>query len=92
MGITVHPSSLERFRKKIREITKRNRGRRLEQILGELKTYERRWLGYFAVGLGKGRTGKLDAWIRRRIRQYIFKQWKTPKNRVRNLKALTPAW
>ena len=92
MGITVHPSSLERFRKKIREITKRNRGRRLEQILGELKTYERGWLGYFAVGLGKDRTGKLDAWIRRRIRQYIFKQCKTPKNRVRNLKALTPAW
>lgn len=91
VGITVHFSSLERFRKRIREITKRNRGRRLEQILGELKIYERGWLGYFAVGLGKDRTGKLDAWIRRRLRQYIFKQWKTPKNRIRNLKALTPA-
>ena len=92
MGITVHTSRLERFRQRIREITKRNRGRRLEQILGELKTYERGWLGYFAIGLANYRAGKFDAWIRRRIRQYIFKQWKTPKNRVRNLKALTPGW
>ena len=92
MGITVHPSSLERFRKRIREITKRNRGRRLEQILGEMKTYERGWLGYFAIGLANYRAEKLDAWIRRRIRQYIFKQWKTPKNRAKNLKALAPGW
>ena len=92
VGITVHFSSLERFRKRIREITKRNRGRRLEHILGELKTYERGWLGYFAIGLANYRARDIDSWIHRRIRQYIFKQWKTPKNRVKNLKALAPAW
>ena len=92
MGITAHTSSLERFRKRIREITKRNRGRRLEHILGELKTYERGWLGYFAIGVAKRQAENQDKWIRRRIRQYIFKQWKTPKNRVKNLKALAPGW
>ena len=92
VGITIHPDSLRKFRKRVREITKRNRGRRLEHILGELKTYLRGWLGYFAIGVAKKQAENQDKWIRRRIRQYLFKQWKTPCNRAGKILALIPKW
>lgn len=91
-GIAVHKNSLKRCRKEVRRITKRNRGMRLDSILNELKTFLRGWMGYFGLGLSKSRARDLDSWIRQRIRQYIFKQWKTPHNRAHNLITLCPSY
>ena len=88
--VNIHPSSLESFRKAVREKTKRNRNRSLVSILDEMKTYVRGWFGYFSIGLSKSRREELNGWMRRRIRQYIFKQWKTPRNRARQLIKLCP--
>lgn len=91
-GAGAYPSrkAQAKFRKRIRELTKRNRGVSPEAVLRDLRTYERGWFGYFRIGLHKDRAGKLDSWIRRRVRQYFMKCWKNQKTKWRNLAKLCP--
>ncbi|MCQ2071367.1 MAG: group II intron reverse transcriptase/maturase [archaeon] len=91
-GIVVHPKSVKRFKERVRALTKRSRGVSVDTVIAELKSYERGWAGYFGIGLGLHRRRELDSWISRRIRQYLFKQWKTPRNRVRKLAKLCPEY
>ncbi len=70
------PSSLSRFKTKIRAITKRNRGRSFGQIVRELNLFLRGWLHYFRLIRGKSVLQLLDSWIRRKLRCYRIKQSK----------------
>jgi RNA-directed DNA polymerase len=81
----IHGKSLGRFRKRVREITARERGMSLEAIISELNGLLRGWAGYFRPGLNATLAGMLDHWIRRRLRAYVWKMWKMPRTRVRNL-------
>lgn len=45
----------------------------------------RGWLGYLGIASMKTTMQRWDEWLRRRIRVYIWKQWKAPKARIRNL-------
>jgi len=83
--IIPHKTPIGRFKDKIRQITRRNRGRSLEQILSELRTYMRGWIGYYGLSGSEHIFLKLDAWIRRKVRTYLFKQWKKPKKRYKEL-------
>jgi RNA-directed DNA polymerase len=85
--IGIHGKSLERFRRRVRAITARERGRELTAIIGELNSLLRGWAGYFRPGLGVTLAGELDHWIRQRLRAYVWKQWKLPRTRVQNLMA-----
>jgi group II intron reverse transcriptase/maturase len=86
--IRIHPASLRRLKDKIRQLTKRNRGVALARMFFELKRMLTGWINYYGIAECKGLCGKTDAWLRRRIRQYIWKQWKLPKTRVRKLRGL----
>ena len=68
--------SVERLRKRVRTITKRNRGRSFEQILSELNPVLRGWLQYFQHAKCQRLLRDLDAWIRRKLRCYRLKQCK----------------
>jgi RNA-directed DNA polymerase len=70
------PQSLEKFKKKIRELTSRNRGRSLEVIILELNRYLNGWINYFKLSASKSVFRELDSWIRRRLRCYRLKQRK----------------
>jgi hypothetical protein len=85
-GIRPHGKSLKRFKDKVIEITKRNCGRSVKSILEELRRYTMGWLGYYSVASLASKTQQLDGWIRARLRQYIWKQWKRVKTRFKNLK------
>ncbi len=87
-GIRPHHKPLETFKKRIRKITSRRRGRATSQILQETKVFTRGWLGYYAIADMRGRISELNEWIRRRIRQYMWKQWKKISAKFRNLKQL----
>lgn len=89
-GIKPHPSKVKAFKKRVREITKRNRGRQFEAILDELNRYVRGWFNYYGLTTNARLLIVLDAWIRRRLRQYIIRQWKQKYTIVRNLKHLCP--
>ena len=83
--IRIHSKSLKRFRGRVREITVRTRGRRIEHVIGDLNEYVRGWWGYFSHCEARTCLGPLNAWIIRRLRAYIWKQWKNRRTRVREL-------
>ncbi len=74
-----------RFKQRVREITRRNRGHRVQDVIDELLRYVTGWLNYF--GISHTYTGllELEEWVRRRVRLYYWKQWKRPRTRRRHL-------
>jgi RNA-directed DNA polymerase len=79
--------AIERFKRRVREITRRNRGASLARVVEELAIYVRGWIGYFGFCEARYVLRNLDGWIRRRLRCYIWKQWKTFSRRRRGLMA-----
>ncbi|MHC2276694.1 RNA-directed DNA polymerase [Bradyrhizobium diazoefficiens] len=72
----IAPQALARFKAKVRELTRRTRGRSLVQIAKELSTYLIGWRGYFGFCQTPSVLRVLDQWIRRRLRAVAWKQWK----------------
>jgi RNA-directed DNA polymerase len=71
--------SLERARRRIRQITRRNRGISLEQMIRELNSYLTGWVTYFRYAACKRHLQWLDKWIRRKLRCVRLKQRKRAK-------------
>jgi RNA-directed DNA polymerase len=82
----IAPKSLKRAKDTIRRITKRNRGVSLGRVLEELRTFTDGWVAYFWRARTPSVFQGLDEWTRRRLRCYQWKQWKTPRNRARELR------
>ena len=80
--------SLRTFQARIRELTRRSWGVSMEWRLMKLTQYMRGWMGYYAISKTFKEVRRMDHWIRRRIRCCYWTQWKTHRNRVRNLMAL----
>ena len=85
MGIRPHAKSINRFKEKIRELTSRKQGKPIRVILANLKKYTTGWLGYYSLADMKTLIGELNQWIRRRLRQILWKQWKRIRTRCDNL-------
>jgi len=77
-----------RFKERIRQITSRNRGHRVADVIDELKLYVQGWLNYYKLSSTYKEVLALSVWVRRRVRLYYWKQWKQPRTRRRNLIAL----
>jgi RNA-directed DNA polymerase len=92
--IGVHEKSLRRFHEKVRAITARDRGRSVESLIRELNAYIRGWWAYFRTGGSQTLCQSLNDWILRRLRAYVWTQWKLPRTKVRNLLArgVHPNW
>jgi RNA-directed DNA polymerase len=67
--------AIKRFKDRIREITSRVRGRRIEVIVKELRQYMLGWQGYFNFTEVRYILRELDSWVKRRLRCYLWKQW-----------------
>jgi group II intron reverse transcriptase/maturase len=87
-GIRAHPKSLKKFKEMIRTLTSRKQGNSINVILARLKQYTTGWLGYYAIADMRKRIREFSEWIRRRIRQIFWKQWKKIKARHDNLRRL----
>ena len=86
--ICVALKSLERFKERIRQLTKRNVSMNIKTRVRKLNEYLIGWSGYFALAENRGKFQGLDGWIRRRLRMCLLKQWKRGKTKLRNLKQL----
>lgn len=80
--------ALHRFKQRVREITRRNRGHRVQDVIDELRRYVVGWLNYYKLSCTYTVIKRLAEWVRRRVRLYYWKQWKQPRTRRRNLIAL----
>ena len=85
---SIAPSSRAKFKKRIRELTKRNRGSSLQRVVSELRSYLLGWRGYFGFCQTPSVLRDLDSWIHRRLRCYAWKQWKTGRRRFAELRRL----
>jgi group II intron reverse transcriptase/maturase len=86
-GIRIHEKSEKRFKDKVRQLTKRNRGHSVGFVCWELKKYLIGWLGYYGLASLKSKAALWDGWIRAKMRTYIWKQWKRLRTRYRNLRS-----
>src|ERR1700739_688712 len=82
----IAPQSLVRFRSRVRELTRRTRGKSLAQIVKELSVYLIGWRGYFGFCETPSVLRELDQWIRRRLRAIVWKQWKHGPTRFAELR------
>jgi hypothetical protein len=75
---TIAPKSLERFKRRIREITRRAKGVSIKTTMEELVPYMRGWCGYFGLCETPEVLIALTRWVRLRLRAALWRQWKTP--------------
>ena len=81
----IAPKARERFKERVRDLTNRTRGVSLGRMLKELGEYLRGWLGYFGYCETSSVLEGLGAWIRRRLRCFLWKQWKRGRRRFAEL-------
>ena len=86
--IRVHAKSMKKAKRKLKELTSRSQGRSVKTVMYNVKVFIQGWLGYYAIADMKNTIDDWNGWLRRRLRMYIWKQWKKPKTRVANLKKL----
>jgi RNA-directed DNA polymerase len=84
----IAPKALDRFKHRIREITRRAKGVSIEETIAELAPYMRGWRSYFGFCETPEVLISLTRWIRLRLRAALWRQWKTPRRRLAALLAL----
>lgn len=80
-----HQSSMETFKWKMKRLTSRSWGVSTKYRIGRINQTIRGWVNYFKLGQMKKFLKEIDQNTRVRLRMCIWKQWKTPKNRRKNL-------
>jgi len=83
--LRIAPTSLKRQEDKIRGVLKGARGRSLTKVIDELNPILRGWMAYFKLTETKRVLEELDGWIRRKLRCILWRQWKRPYTRAKNL-------
>ena len=77
----IAPKAVERFKERIREITRQAKSVSLETTMATLAPYMRGWRGYFGFCETPGLLINLTRWVRARLRAAVWRQWKTPRRR-----------
>jgi RNA-directed DNA polymerase len=85
MLVRVAKQALDRCRDKLRQLTRRTRSGQLEDIIQQVNEYLMGWIGYFRLADTPSVFAELDEWLRRRLRQLVWKRWKRGRTRYREL-------
>ena len=82
----VAPESVQRLKAKLRPTWRRGRGRDLANTVRELNSVMRGWVAYYRMVDVKASLEELDAWVRRKLRAILWRQWKKPGTRLKRLR------
>ena len=82
----IAPKALDKFKTQIRDKTHRTRAISLSQLIEDLAPYLIGWRGYFGFCQTPRVLTNLEAWIRRRLRSYLWRQWRNGHNRYKELR------
>jgi RNA-directed DNA polymerase len=77
----IAPKALDRFKQRIREITRRAKGVSMQTTIEELAPFMRGWRSYFGFCETPEVLVSLTRWVRLRLRAAMWRQWKTPRRR-----------
>lgn len=80
-----HNDSKKKFKRTLKGLTKRSESITLDKRFERLNWVIRGWVNYFKMSKMKSFLTKVDEHLRTRIRMIIWKQWKLPKTREKNL-------
>lgn len=83
--IRVHSKSWNKFKSKLKDLSSRRTVQNIKASLERIKVYARGWLNYYGIASMKNNIEDINKWLYHRIRMCIWKQWKKPRTRVRNL-------
>lgn len=83
--VRVHPKSWKKFKSKLKTLSSRKKCQSIKPSLEKIKVYARGWLNYYGIASMKNNIEDINGWLYHRIRMCIWKQWKKPKTKVRNL-------
>lgn len=84
----VHEKSIQKLKKRLKELTGRSKVKKIEATYTKLKQKIVGWINYFKLADMKWQMKQLDEWLRRRIRMCYWKQWKKISTKYRNLMKL----
>ena len=82
LRLIVAGSSLVRLRRRLKVLFRQGRGRRLTTTIELLNPVLRGWFQYFRLAESPVVFKSLDAWVRRRLRCVLWRQWKRPQTRL----------
>lgn len=84
----IDKTRIQKLKRKVKGVLRGARGRSLNHSIEALNPKLRGWMSYYRATECKSVLLELDQWIRVRLRVVIWRQWKQPKTRLRNLKKL----
>lgn len=85
---TVHRKKQVKLRTVLKSLLDRRAPGGIDKVQKRFNTKIRGWCAYFHGALPVKWMRSIDKWIRRKIRQMYWKQWKTPENRERQFRRL----
>jgi RNA-directed DNA polymerase len=86
--VRIDPDARKRVKDRLRQLTSRKWGVSMERRIEEINRYTVGWTNYYALADTPSVFEGLDEWLRRRLRQVRWKEWKRPRTRERKLKQL----
>lgn len=88
VGVRIDPKARRKAKDRIRRLTARSWGVSMERRIREINSFIRGWVNYFGLSDTPSVFDELDEWLRRRLRQARWKQWKRKRTKVRMLSSL----
>jgi len=86
VGIRIAPKAIKRLKDQLRMLTRRRWSVSMEYRIGRLNRLITGWTAYFRLAQRVSVLGRLDGWLRRRLRQVRWKEWKTTAAKRHNLR------
>ena len=83
----VSPKAMMAMKERVRQITSRNGGKSIVQVVAKLRSYLVGWKEYFRLADTPGVFEDVDEWLHRRLRMLMLKQWKRGTTAYRELQA-----
>ena len=83
--VRVHAKSWKKFKSRLKDLSSRRSVQSIKPSLEKIKVYARGWLNYYGIASMKNNIDDINGWLYHRIRMCIWKQWKLPKTKKRNL-------
>lgn len=83
--LRIAPGSQGNLRDRLRKLLRRARGCKMVTTIERINPVLRGWAGYFKLTQSKRPLEKLDGWVRHKLRCVLWRQWRRPSTRARNL-------
>jgi RNA-directed DNA polymerase len=83
--LKIAPASVQQLKSRIRKLLRRGRGQAVRRVITDLQPLLTGWIQYFKYAEVKATFEQLDEWLRRKLRCILWRQWKTPRTRCKEI-------